>query len=768
MAPTPTSRRFSLGDRGPQLISDANLPILAHIGSVQCTCQRCLLETTRLEKRHQLLRPGSPSDGGGSECSSSHRVLTAAGSHREHGSRQWTPPASPSGVSPVARHASMSRPVSERRSRSSPGSVATSAWARSSSSNLKPQSPRSFSSGKADQDLHDFKWLLNFLFETQVQRPSTPPKRGPPPAPKTVKQELKVLFPETILLDRGMPQKRYEFDADTGAPNVREMRSASELHQVIEELVNRHIVARELAVKKAREDAVAAVAKAAATELHPTDAKRRSSVAVGGGRVRRRSSSGGPGGAGALTKKRGTAFAPTSLPRQSVRSPGVPRKSMSDYYMEPAEISPDLALAALYYVDGSSRMMTFGEAQEELPADFWNRVVMLQVPVVSAKEGGTTRTILYAFDAVSTGSERRPDAMAGWGPLDQGDKVADACRLIEHFIKKKSQHLGDVSSAGIRLLSGKFHFVRDEAAGNLWLVNASHIAFSGSLPSKAGMTPFSANEVMYFREAVLMDDLTSHEEAVESAWRRYQRNRSQAAIQELCQSNAGEEMDEPQEKKISRAPSKSSCNTPPNAKQKPLTADPFCGIDKPIFQSMARICDLETEMLDHWENVTRYGPPVRIPRPPRGVGLLKWFRRWLKACKALSKRLMRFEHEHLTIAAGLRPRQAGPQGFVWVPDFPQLQEARKPDPAAAPRSRSSQMVPPMAQGLQSTLEAFDEVRTRASHDRSWSSTQASWASGLRVGAGLSSTPGGTKAKCDTCTYDIHESEIPVRGGMPVF
>jgi NACalpha-BTF3-like transcription factor len=150
----------------------------------------------------------------------------------------------------------------------------------------------------------------------------------------------------------------------------------------------------------------------------------------------------------------------------------------------------------------------------KLPREFWQHIRVLQVPVLSAQVGASTRYITYHYDAESTEAmnaksgdvikrdtgvhrsvSKRRNALgvlaAGiCAPEKNGSMLLSAIgsepeksekMLVSAVPRRINERLATLErgqvGAGLQLESGQFEFVYDKSDGALWLVNASRMRF---------------------------------------------------------------------------------------------------------------------------------------------------------------------------------------------------------------------------------------------------------------------------------------------------
>lgn len=326
---------------------------------------------------------------------------------------------------------------------------------------------------------------------------------------------LGIRIPDTVILQKGKPQRRYTLDAQ-GRVQVTHMKTSAELLRVLRDFVRRAIRPRLPAANLALQ-------------------------AMGGSKgaagFRKTSSfvSGLP------PASAGTQPAPSKTAPQRSRSEGalkgrVALGSISDilgpggghatnpmtevavlYYSADEDEQPEELMRSRTYVGQTRaeeggrltavRLMTYAEAiaqmkgASKLPRAFWQHIGILQTPVQSSHVGVPTRYITYNYDQALAGEidPQEPVPLGGLQPgqdpvpRDEASRVAAVPRKVnEHLLRcKKGQYY-------LSLVSGQFEFVLDEADGTLWLVNASKLVIERRQEAKK-KDP-KVEEVRYFEE----------------------------------------------------------------------------------------------------------------------------------------------------------------------------------------------------------------------------------------------------------------------------
>jgi len=325
---------------------------------------------------------------------------------------------------------------------------------------------------------------------------------------------LGIRIPDTVILQKGKPQRRYSLDAQ-GRVQVTRMKTSAELLRVLRDFVRKAVKPRHGQPQALGAQAPGAGSRAAAN--------RKSSLVVGGP-----SSAGGLGAAGKLGPPRSrsegalkTRVALGSIsdilgPGVSVATNPMTEVAVLYYSTDEDEQPEDLLrtrtpLGQVRSEEGGRRvavrLMTYAEAiaqmkgASKLPRAFWQHIRLLQMPVQSAHVGVPTRYITYTYDQALAGEidPQEPVPRGGLQRGQQGQERDEAARvaavprkLNEQLMRcKKGQFY-------LSLVSGQFEFVLDEADGTLWLVNASKLVIERR--QEANKKDPKVEQVRYFEE----------------------------------------------------------------------------------------------------------------------------------------------------------------------------------------------------------------------------------------------------------------------------
>lgn len=332
----------------------------------------------------------------------------------------------------------------------------------------------------------DFTWLLRVMSEM------APSEGGGlagtlsydgiwTPDPRSLQGKLGILVPETVILEKGKPKRRYFLDP-AGRISVLRMKTSAELLRVLREFVRR------------------------AAAQHQERHERRSSL--------RRSS--------------GTRSEP-SLAR--ALSPAAEKSAETPSALRQLEV------ALLHYNDGLSRQMMLAEAVSQirgaskLPREFWQRMRMVQVPIQSAHPNIPARYIAYSFDINSGGLEpQEPMPLGGGARIElrttsryaqqaesEVARMAAVPKALNNFLRSKARRVR------MEIVKGLFEFVLDEGDGTLWLANASKLRcrFLPRGANEDGTMDVRPPEVLFFEEEDFEEEMRETESVIEYLKKRF-------------------------------------------------------------------------------------------------------------------------------------------------------------------------------------------------------------------------------------------------------
>jgi len=450
-----------------------------HHLTVTCPCQKCTeAALTRVRPDYQPAWPPLGSKAGTLGFKGTPTAGDAALAMTGGGAVSST--ATPTPTSPAAT----STIGGERRSNSMRRSMLLLPEKAEVSASEQKEAP-----SMAAAEPRDFVWLLRVAAETAPYTDDVGPDmsylQGWGKAKEeeeclglegSLERELGIRIPDTVILEKAKPLRRYSLD-HRGKVLVTKMKTSAELLRVLREFVRR----------------------AARPRLPPANG----AVGQKGGMQRSKSD-------GIVGKH--TAAASAGAPPQA----------------------PPLAeVATLYYNDGTVRLMTATEANNQmmgvskLPREFWQHIRVLQVPVQSVRMGSHTRYITYNFDGRGSSEGVEPEEPLVRGALPPAPRrrtastgllgcSSEASARVAAVPKKINACLAErkkgQAGAGFELVSGQFEFVHDEADGTLWLVNATRLYCRRLQPKQEDTGP-EEEEVRYFEEeefAALMSKQTDY------------------------------------------------------------------------------------------------------------------------------------------------------------------------------------------------------------------------------------------------------------------
>mmetsp|Transcript_7977 Transcript_7977/g.18503 ORF Transcript_7977/g.18503 Transcript_7977/m.18503 type:complete len:619 (+) Transcript_7977:62-1918(+) len=436
----------------------------------------------------------------------------------------------------------------------------------------------------------DFTWLLRVMSELA---PSDGTGRVAGhvsydgtwvPEPMSLQGKLGIIVPDTVVLEKGKPKRRYHLDPG-GRVQVTRMKTSAELLRVLRDFVRKATKPREPA---GRQGSKVLTGSKSESSLQVCTTPSANTIGVASILDSRASATGGP----------------TAIPQ--------------------------IEVAVLCYDDGLSRLMMLAEAVSQirgaskLPREFWQHIHVLQVPIQSKKAGIPTRYITYSFDINSGGLEpQEPMPLGGGARLrlrsashqasggrnwaaTQKSNESEAARLaavpkrLNEYLRSKTRRVG------MEIVQGQFEFVLDEADGTLWLANASNLRCrflpKSSSDDKDG---HAADDVVrFFEEEEFEEELQETEASMEKLKKRFG---GDPGVAHGGTGVAG----------ISVSAS-----------------DQLAGIRVP--SNLVRFYEEEEKMLRYYEDGIRV-MLLRREKPltegSRAVGLGCWFRRWVRAVK---------------------------------------------------------------------------------------------------------------------------------------
>jgi hypothetical protein len=276
--------------------------------------------------------------------------------------------------------------------------------------------------------------------------------------------------------------------------------------------------------------------------------------------------------------------------------------------------------AVLYYADGAVRYMTVAEAVKQmenvsrLPKEFWQHIVMLQMPVQPSRHDATTRYITYNFDAASEGFEpqaplplvhRRSNSLTHLPHNEQargqeGSLVGAIPRKINNCLTSQKGKYGN----GMSIVNCRFEFVLDEADGTLWLINAEKVLCEQQDLQVEDCNSDDDEIIRYFKEdefRELMQNVQKKYDDLKDRWQ--------------CHEEPGEDGEPPQFVLESR-----------NA------ADRLAGVKHP--EELLKYHQAEGKMKQFYFSEIKSGgvdqERAKRMKSARAAGKAIWFKRWVK------------------------------------------------------------------------------------------------------------------------------------------
>lgn len=479
---------------------------------------------------------------------------------------------------------------------------------------------------------YDFVWLLKVAAECAGSGEVAHPKAErdgdqspgrfdaaaffcPTLLPGTLEAELGVAIPDTVVLEKGKPLKRYVMDAQ-GKLSVMKMRTSAELLRVLRDFVK----------------------KALRPRLPPPSVRREMSMtkrkSAAAGASKRHSALGSCASEGSLPHVQSlhdTSAEHERTPQSWLPSAAIARHHGSGPGQEPRHVghlgpvsNPNMAplmmeVAVLVYSDGGSRLMTCAEALQQmkgasrLPRDFWQPVRLLQVPVQSAQMGVPTRYIIYNYDSQGNGvlPQEPADAVHSPGyllhPRVEAQRVAEVPKKLNAFLASRP------NGKAMQLVSGQFEFVYDTAVGALWLVNASKLK-ACRLTNRSAEAADTQEEplVRFFEEEDFDSQLKEQMQRMDQLRKRFSNKedgpKCGAGVANIVVSEG----------------------------------DQLAGVKVP--ENLVKFYEVEQKMHKHYnDEVLRRAMSDNNWLDPgvKAVGLQAWFRRWQRACRRSSRQPIR-------------------------------------------------------------------------------------------------------------------------------
>eukprot|EP00930_Biecheleria_cincta_P000452 TRINITY_DN10095_c0_g1_i2.p1 TRINITY_DN10095_c0_g1~~TRINITY_DN10095_c0_g1_i2.p1 ORF type:complete len:622 (+),score=136.57 TRINITY_DN10095_c0_g1_i2:31-1866(+) len=470
-------------------------------------------------------------------------------------------------------------PMSTTSKKSAPGKKEMFGSGTPSSAAFQLQSPRKDSEAAAKEEPRDFVWLLRVLSEMVPSQgketycvPGVFNYDGTfTPDPDSLLGKLGVLMPDTVIIEKGKPVKRYNLDFAERIQATK-MKTSAELLRVLRDFVRK------------------------------------------------------------ATRPREVARSRTSSKNSMTGMPGI-SKSRSEGSLQPRRPSKEevvaldvTEVAVLHYNDGLSRLMMRLEAVNQmkgaskLPREFWQHIRMLQLPVQSRTAGVPTRYITYSFDANSLLEPQEPMPLGGGARMQllpppapdpkkmgfsdppkresEAARMASLPRLINEYLATKGR------KHCLQMVSGQLEFVLDEADGMLWLVNAHNLRCKTTPRAEQQENNSNAGEIpLFFEEDEFEADLREHEVTMEQLKKRF------GGDPGVASGGAGV------------------------AGITVSASDELAGVTVPT--DLYKYYEEEEKMLHYFTNEVKPMAERRekIEQGARAVGLGCWFRRWQRGMK---------------------------------------------------------------------------------------------------------------------------------------
>eukprot|EP00928_Gymnodinium_smaydae_P020532 TRINITY_DN17934_c0_g1_i1.p1 TRINITY_DN17934_c0_g1~~TRINITY_DN17934_c0_g1_i1.p1 ORF type:complete len:581 (-),score=131.46 TRINITY_DN17934_c0_g1_i1:50-1684(-) len=373
---------------------------------------------------------------------------------------------------------------------------------------------------------------------------------------KSLAANLGFRVPDTVVLEKGRPKRRYSVDV-VGQLQVTYPKTSADLLRILRELVQRaHGRRRDERRNRERElelemqraaaagdgdgavnfvgcagsDVAAAPTMGAGSTVCSiaTATTHKATTRAASAGAQRRS---GVGGAGRFAPGRGPAALRRQVRSASIGGRGQRYRSAIGWEDDG---SATAEVAMLYYGDShcTVRQMAAREAEAQmvevdgtpankLPRNFWQDIRLLQEPIPGARWNSRPRHITYKFTAdndilpqahaavsasvrrASSVSALKPGGRANGATATDADvqarldleKVAKVPKLLNHFLRTRRQ-----GQAGFELeiASGQFEFALDEGDGTLWLLSAGKLVCRKLERIEEPAPPPPPEEVKYF------------------------------------------------------------------------------------------------------------------------------------------------------------------------------------------------------------------------------------------------------------------------------
>lgn len=410
--------------------------------------------------------------------------------------------------------------------------------------------------------------------------------------------KLGVKIPDTVLLKNGKPRKKFWLDG-SGRLQVEHLKSSAQLLRVLRQFVAKAQRPPRIASKE---------------PTHRGSSQMNASV----GKVLQQSKS-------------------DSMLKRNHSGQGGGSAARPDFVAENKRLQkgsrdapPMTEVAVLYYDDGAVRYMTSAEATKQmenasrLPKEFWQHIVMLQVPVsvTIGMPNSSTKYITYNFDIDTKDYEpqaplplrhRRKNSVPNLNNMQDGEGrlVAAVPRRINECLAERKGKFG----AGLSIMRGRFEFVNDQVDGSLWLINAGGLRCTKSaFTADEDEDSEPSEEIRYFKEeefSQLMHEQEDQFDDLKGRWK-LEKPVVPMGLASGIRVASGEE----------------------NVQLTSLSAaDRLQGVKPP--HELVKYYEAETEMLNYYMTEIKSGgveqEKKRKALGDRAVGKSIWFKRWVRS-----------------------------------------------------------------------------------------------------------------------------------------
>lgn len=552
------------------------------------------------------------------KCSEAARARAVPG----YGCRAWpsergvTCPPSPVGAGEITLTPELMKTDDTRHRPSQGGGGAM-------SSSMLPQTRAGVPSPRAEKRRHpervapdnrrDFHWLIQAIHECfpgdgglvdaiAGSRWASPSEVHRDQGLGDLIARLGVKIPDTVLLKNGKPRKKFWLDA-SGRLQVENLKSSAQLLRVLRQFVAK-----------------------AQRPRHTSKENRRASSKTPARQPPQIDGSSGKG----LNHSKSEPSMKRSDTKGPVARPNYVQENLR-LQLGGSKVPPMTEVAVLYYDDGAVRYMTSAEACKQmenasrLPKEFWQHIVMLQVPVSMAVASAKSRYITYNFDAANREYDpqaplplryRRKNSVPNLDAREgEAQLVKGVPRLINQCLAERKGKLG------LNIVSGRFEFVYDEAEDSLWLINAGSLRCAKyTVADDEDSVKSSPEEIRYFKEDEFAQLMSQQEDRFD-----YLKDRWHLA------------------KPISPSGLTSGVRVPGESPVQLVAmnaADKLSGAKEP--HDLVKYYEAETEMLNYYMAEIKSGgvdqENKRRALGAKAPGLIVWFRRWVRSHRGRHRR----------------------------------------------------------------------------------------------------------------------------------